>query len=80
VASFDPWRETPSTIRLAGETLYPEPVSFFNPMANPRGARRLGIIKYLAVPNGLGSCCEYLIFLRCRGSSLAKLSAAALIR
>ena len=39
-------------------------VSFFNPMANPRRVRLLGIIKYLAVPNGLGSCCEYLIFLR----------------
>ncbi len=36
-------------------------VSFFNPNSNPRCVRLLGIIKYLAVPNSLGSCCKYLM-------------------
>jgi len=37
-------------------------VSLFNPKANPRCVRLLGIIKYLAVPNSLLGCCEYLIY------------------
>jgi hypothetical protein len=32
-----------------------------NPKANPRCVRARRIIKYLAVPNSLESCCEYLI-------------------
>jgi len=36
-------------------------LSFFNPKANPRCVRLLVIIKYLAVPNSLGSCCKYLM-------------------
>ena len=32
-----------------------------NPNSNPRCVQLLGIIKYLAVPNSLVSCCEYLI-------------------
>jgi hypothetical protein len=38
------------------------PSSFpnFNPKANPRCIRLRGIIKYLAAPNSLASCCEHL--------------------
>jgi hypothetical protein len=32
---------------------------------NPRSARLLRIIKYVAVPKSLGSCCKYLLFPLC---------------
>src|SRR6267378_1798513 len=39
----------------------------FNPNANPRFARLLRIIKYLAVPRSPVSCCKYLLFPLCHG-------------
>src|SRR6266478_9434560 len=47
----------PSRLDAIFQPSYP----FFNPKANPRCVRLLGIIKYLAVPNSLGSCCKYLM-------------------
>ena len=43
---------------------YPVRLPLFNPKANPRCVRLLRIIKYLAVPNSLVSCCEYLKYPR----------------
>ena len=40
---------------------YPVRLPLFNPKANPRCVQPRRIIKYLAVPNSLVSCCEYLI-------------------
>src|SRR6267154_3300130 len=43
------------------DAIFQPSYAFFNPKANPRCVRLLGIIKYLAVPDSFGGCCEYLM-------------------